>query len=330
MPVLITGGNGFIGTNFIKQYYQSFDMIVNLDCHSYAANKNSLDFLKTNGRYEFINGATNDRDLVKSILTEFDIDMIINFAAETHVDRSIESGSVFLERNVVGTYNLLDAALSYSTQKSRSNFKIIHISTDEVFGALGVFDMPFNEDSQYCPNNPYAASKASAEMFCRSFSKTHELSIVVVNSSNNYGPYQNQEKLIPKVINKAVSGQDIPIYGDGSNIRDWIFVSDNCDAIFKICKQGRVGEKYNVGGGENITNLNLVQKVCELLEKYRPKRSGAYSEQISFVIDRKGHDFKYQMDCSKIKRELNWSPSVSLEEGLSKTIEWYLQNPLKD
>lgn len=308
--LLITGGSGFIGSNFISymlrnsQYY-----ITNADSLTYAANQEMvLQFEKSN-RYQFINcDIAIDTDLEEVFHQEYEA--IINFAAESHVDRSIMNAAPFIHTNIKGTFNLLQSVLK---RKAR---KMIQVSTDEVYGSLKPFDPPFNEESPLVPNNPYSASKASADLLVRSYFKTHQLPLVITRCSNNYGPMQHPEKLIPKAIHHAQSGKPIPLYGDGLNIRDWIYVEDHCKAIHFVLEKGESGEVYNIGASEEKTNLEIIQMILKYLKKD--------IQLIKFIKDRKGHDRRYAMDISKIDRELGWKPSVSFEEGLKNTIEWYL------
>lgn len=328
--VLITGGAGFIGANFVRYLlrHESQVQVVNLDALTYAGNRENIRDLPDPDRHIFIHGNICDRDLVEMIMRENEIDTIVNFAAESHVDRSIAGPSQFIETNILGTFNLLEVARQLwldENSLSVTEYRFHHISTDEVFGSLKSDDPPFSETTAYKPNSPYAASKASADHLVRAYGKTYGLPVTVTNCSNNYGPYQYPEKLIPVVILNALNGKMIPIYGDGKQIRDWLYVEDHCEAIFLALLRGQEGDTYVIGGGNQLTNLEVVNKICYVLDDLRPKPK-PYHSLIRFVEDRPGHDRRYDIDSRKIQRELNWKPSHTFEDGLQKTVEWYLKN----
>jgi len=331
--ILVTGGAGFIGsTLIIKLLELDGYKVFNLDKISYASDTKAIDiFLKSNQKkstfYELIKADLCDKPKLKSIINYVKPNFIFNLAAETHVDRSIDSPRIFLESNVVGTFNLLEETYEYWRNlnlQEKLNFKFIHISTDEVFGALGMRGS-FNELTRYSPTSPYSASKASSDHFVNAWHHTYDLPINIANCSNNFGPWQYPEKFIPIVINKALSNQDIPIYGDGSNVRDWLYVEDHADALILIMEKGRNGSSYCIGGEEESTNLELVNKICNILDKLKPNNI-SYKSLISFVKDRPGHDFRYSIDSSKIREELGWEPKFNLENALIKTVEWYVNN----
>ena len=326
--ILITGGAGFIGSNFIAYFLDKYPdySIVNLDKLTYAGSLENLADIDNNDRYYFIKGDICDQDLVDSIFREHNIDGVIHFAAESHVDRSIDEPSQFIKTNIEGTYVLLEVARKHWSANSEdlSSYRFHHISTDEVYGSLGATGH-FDEASAYAPNSPYSASKAASDFLVRSYHKTYGLNVVTSNCSNNYGPRQHDEKLIPTVIRNAVRGQEIPIYGDGSNVRDWLYVEDHCLAIDMVFHNGRAGETYLIGGDGECNNLDITGQICEILNRKYPKDSGSYSDQISFVKDRPGHDFRYAINAAKVRSELNWKPEESLLTGLEKTVNWYLK-----
>jgi dTDP-glucose 4,6-dehydratase len=330
--VLVTGGAGFIGSNFIRYLQESEpDVdIVNLDALTYAGSLENLRDLPHPERYKFIHGEIGDRELVEKILHKQEIDTIVHFAAETHVDRSILGPAQFVETNVIGTFILLEAARNFwldESGKDRSEVRFHHISTDEVFGSLEPDDPPFSEKTPYAPNSPYAASKAASDHLVRSYGHTYGLPFSITNCSNNYGPYQFPEKLIPLMISNAFNGIPLPIYGDGKQIRDWLFVGDHCHAIREVINKGEPGETYIVGGNTQPTNITVVTTLCEILDECLPNSNYVPHESlIQYVTDRPGHDRRYAMDISKIKKDLGWSPRLSLSEGLMKTVEWYLDN----
>jgi dTDP-glucose 4,6-dehydratase len=327
--ILVTGGYGFIGVNFIRYVFENTDFdgrIVNLDKLTYAANPLSLvDMEKRVGeRYVFVKGDIKDEKLVDSVFKEYEIDTVVHFAAESHVDRSIVNPGEFVQTNVFGTYVLLNTARKF--WRNGDNFIFHHISTDEVFGSLGE-DGYFSEETKYSPRSPYSASKASADHLVMAYYHTYDLPITMSNCSNNYGPYQFPEKLIPLMILNILEGKSLPVYGKGLNIRDWLFVKDHISAIWMILENKKMGESYAIGGENEWKNIDLVRKICEIMdEKIPPEKLKSYKELIGFVKDRPGHDYRYAMDCSKIKKELGWKPSVTFEEGLEKTIDWYLYN----
>lgn len=330
MRLLVTGGAGFIGSNFILRITAKGDSILNLDKLTYSGNLENLASVKGNTNYSFVRGDIGDRALVNKILGEFKPQAIVNFAAETHVDRSVVDPNSFVQSNVVGTTNLLLESLDYwrsLEEEKKRQFRFHHISTDEVYGTLGFEDAPFTEETAYSPNSPYSASKASSDHFVRAFHETYGLPTLISNCSNNYGPRQFPEKLIPLMILNAIEGKPLPIYGNGKNIRDWLHVNDHCDAISTILKKAVPGESYNVGGNCEKNNLEVVGAVVKILDKECPRSDGkSYSEQITFVKDRPGHDLRYAIDASKIKKELRWSPSFNFDQGIRDTVLWYLNN----
>ncbi len=330
MSVLVTGCAGFIGSNFVHTWLEgSKEPIVNVDKLTYAGNLSNLESVLGDARHTFVQGDIGDRALLDKLLALHQPRAIINFAAESHVDRSIHSPIEFLQTNVMGTFHLLEAARDYWTQQGRpESFRFLHISTDEVFGSLAPNESGFAETHVYEPNSPYSASKASADHLMRAWHHTYGLPVLTTNCSNNYGPYHFPEKLIPLVIHNALSGKPLPIYGDGQQIRDWLYVRDHCLAIACVLDKGVVGETYNVGGNNEKTNLEVVQTICATLDQLRPLKNGkSYSDQITFVKDRPGHDRRYAIDASKIKRDLGWEPQESFESGILKTITWYLDHP---
>jgi dTDP-glucose 4,6-dehydratase len=327
--LLVTGGAGFIGANFVLQAVADGLRVVNLDKLTYAGNLDTLESLTGNDLHVFVQGDINDRALVARLLTEYQPDAIVNFAAESHVDRSIDGPAAFVETNVVGTLGLLESARDYWRAlegKSREDFRFLHVSTDEVYGTLGA-EGKFTETTPYAPNSPYSASKAASDHLVRAFHHTYGLPTVTTNCSNNYGPYQFPEKLIPLVIQKALAGQALPVYGDGLNIRDWLFVGDHCSAIRRVLDAGRVGETYNVGGNAERTNIAVVKSICALLDAHQPLADGRHRESlITYVKDRPGHDRRYAIDAGKLQRELGWQPSQTFETGIEQTVNWYLSN----
>jgi dTDP-glucose 4,6-dehydratase len=334
MNLLVTGGCGFIGSNFVRQRLRGEDQgvgrLVNLDKLTYAGNPANLDDIKSDWRYTFQLGDIGDEALVGRLLAEHAVEAIVNFAAESHVDRSIDSPEPFIQTNVVGTLRLLQAARRHwqSLPPSRkAAFRFLHVSTDEVYGSLAPEAAAFTEETPFAPNSPYAASKAASDHLVRAYGRTYGLPTVITNCSNNYGPYQFPEKLIPLVILNALEGKALPVYGDGQQIRDWLMVEDHCTAIWEVLKRGRDGETYNIGARNEIANLEVVRGICALLDDRRPGPGGrSYRGQIAFVEDRPGHDRRYAIDCAKIERELGWSPRESFATGLSKTVDWYLAN----
>ncbi len=334
--ILVTGGSGFIGSNFIKYIFKKTDFkgkIVNIDKLTYAANPLNLKDIarKYSDRYFFERVDVCDYDSLIKVFKKYNIDTVVHFAAESHVDRSILGPKDFVQTNIIGTFNLLEAAKKhwFASPNNKSSFRFHHISTDEVYGSLGK-DGFFYEDTAYNPRSPYSASKASSDHLVRAYYHTYNFPVSISNCSNNYGPYQFPEKLIPLVINNALEGKAIPIYGDGENIRDWLYVEDHCSAILTILSKGKIGETYNIGGGSERTNLDIVNKICELLDEKYPLTNNStlksYKNLITFVTDRPGHDRRYAINCDKIKRELGWKQNVSFDEGIEKTVKWYLDN----
>ncbi len=330
--VLITGGAGFIGSNYVPYITETTnDQVFVLDNLTYAGDLSNLEEVSNHPNYTFIKGDICDEKLINSLFKEHLFTKVVHFAAESHVDNSITGPGAFIQTNIVGTFNLLQAA--YKTwMKGPDNFKtgfenakFLHVSTDEVYGTLGKTGL-FTEETPYAPNSPYSASKASSDFLARSYFHTYGFPVVTTNCSNNYGPKQHQEKLIPTIIRKAVSGEPIPIYGDGKNIRDWLYVLDHCKGIKLALDKGRIGETYNIGGRNERENIYIAQTICELLDEIKPKKQGVYKDQITYVTDRPGHDFRYAIDATKIENELGWKADENFETGIKKTIEWYLIN----
>ena len=329
--VLVTGGAGFIGANFVLDWLSlGLGTVVNLDKLTYAGNLDNLAGASENSDHKFVEGDIGDIGLVSKTLAEHRPMVIINFAAESHVDRSIHGPVDFISTNIVGTYRLLESTRAYLLGLSaaeQSAFRFLHVSTDEVFGSLGINEPAFSEANRYQPNSPYAASKASADHLVRAWYHTYGFPALVTNCSNNYGPYQFPEKLIPLMIHHALANMALPVYGDGQQRRDWLYVTDHCAAIRLVLERGRVGETYNIGGRCERANIDVVRALCDILDKEKPRADGrSYREQIAFVGDRPGHDRRYAMDCSKIERELGWTPAETFETGLRKTVRWYLDN----
>ncbi|GGA68270.1 dTDP-glucose 4,6-dehydratase [Arenimonas soli] len=326
---LVTGGAGFIGGNFVLDAVASGIRVVNLDALTYAGNLDTLSALDGNPGHVFVQGDIGDRALVARLLAEHRPQAVVNFAAESHVDRSIDGPAAFVQTNVVGTFNLLEAAREYFRGlegEAQAAFRFLHVSTDEVYGSLGD-EGRFTEETPYAPNSPYSASKAASDHLVRAYHHTYGLPVLTTNCSNNYGPFQFPEKLIPLVILKALAGDPLPVYGDGRNVRDWLFVKDHCAAIRRVLEAGRVGETYNVGGDAERRNIEVVKAICALLDQRRPRGDGRPREsQITFVRDRPGHDRRYAIDIGKIRSELGWKPSVDFEQGLAATVDWYLGN----
>lgn len=331
MAILVTGAAGFIGGNFVLDWLaQSEEIVINLDKLTYAGNLDTLKSLQNDGRHIFVKGDIGDSVLVSKLLAEHSPRAVINFAAESHVDRSIMGPGDFIQTNVVGTFNLLESVRGYWTSLSdldKTAFRFLHVSTDEVYGTLSATDEPFTETHTYQPNSPYSASKAASDHLVRAWHHTYGLPVLTTNCSNNYGPYHFPEKLIPLVILNALAGKPLPIYGDGQQIRDWLYVKDHCSAIRRVLDAGMLGETYNVGGWNEKTNLEVVHTICRLLDELQPKQQGTYAEQITFVQDRLGHDRRYAIDARKLERELGWKPAETFESGIRKTVEWYLSNP---
>lgn len=326
---LVTGGAGFIGGNFVRAAIADGWTIVNLDALTYAGNPDTLAGLDASQRHHFVHGDIGDADLVRRLLAEHRPQAIINFAAESHVDRSIDGPAAFVQTNVVGTLSLLERARDYwreLPEAQRAGFRFLHVSTDEVYGSLGDTGY-FTETTPYAPNSPYSASKAASDHLVRAFHHTYGLPVLTTNCSNNYGPYQFPEKLIPLIIARALAGEDLPVYGDGSNVRDWLYVQDHCDAIRAVLAGGRVGEVYNVGGDAERRNIDVVRTICALLDERRPRADGQpRASQITFVTDRPGHDRRYAIDSSKLQNELGWRPQVDFDSGLARTVDWYLEH----
>lgn len=328
--LLITGGCGFIGSCFVLQKVKAGDCVINLDKLTYSGNLENLDEIKNASNHVFVRGDIGDEQLVRKLLEEYQPDAVINFAAESHVDRSILDPDVFVKTNVLGTEVLLRAVKDWwknLDEEKKNKFRFHHISTDEVFGTLSMGDQAFTEETPFAPNSPYSASKASSDHFVRAYHETYGLPTVITNCSNNYGPRQFPEKLIPLMTLNALAGKPLPIYGTGENIRDWLHVEDHCDAIYEVLTKGRVGQTYNIGGRAERNNLFIVNKICEILDEIKPRSDGkSYKEQITFVKDRLGHDLRYAINCSKIEKELGWKPKHNFEDGLKETIQWYLNN----
>ena len=328
--IVVTGGAGFIGSNFILKQIQNESLsIVNVDKLTYAGNVKNLESISDHSRYTFVRGDIADRELVRQLLRKHKPCAIVHFAAESHVDRSIRGPEEFIRTNVNGTFALLEETRAYWAelpQQDRPDFRFLHISTDEVFGSLGPEDPPFSESTQYAPNSPYAASKASSDHLVRAYHHTYGLPTLTTNCSNNYGPFQFPEKLIPLMILNARGGKALPVYGDGKNVRDWLYVEDHCDAIATVLKRGRVGETYNVGGWNEKPNIEIVNTICDLVDEVAPPLQKPRRELITFVTDRPGHDRRYAMNATKIERELGWKPKETFETGIQKTVRWYLEH----
>jgi len=328
--ILVTGGAGFIGANFVLDWLASSDEpLVTVDKLTYAGNLKTLASLRDDRRHIFARVDICDREAIDALIATHAPRAIVHFAAESHVDRSIHGPAAFVQTNVVGTFTLLEAARHYwgtLEGPAQQGFRFLHVSTDEVYGSLGPSDPPFTETTPYAPNSPYSASKASSDHFVRSYFHTYGVPVLTTNCSNNYGPYHFPEKLIPLVIANALAGKDLPIYGDGQNIRDWLYVTDHCAAIRRVLDAGRPGETYNVGGWNEKTNLEVVHTLCDILDDLRPKAQGSYRDQITFVADRPGHDRRYAVDASKLERELGWKPAETFESGIRKTVSWYLDH----
>ncbi len=329
--ILVTGGAGFIGSNFVLDWLaQSEEPVINLDALTYAGNLENLSALQGDPRHIFVKGDIGDFDLVAKLLAEHQPRAVVNFAAESHVDRSIHGPEDFIQTNIVGTFRLLEAVRAWygHREKNAQNaFRFLHVSTDEVYGSLEMTDPAFAETHRYEPNSPYSASKAASDHLVRAYHHTYGLPVLTTNCSNNYGPYHFPEKLIPLVIHNALAGKPLPIYGDGQQIRDWLYVKDHCSAIRRVLEAGRVGETYNVGGWNEKPNLDVVHTLCTILDELSPRADGMpYKEQITYVTDRPGHDRRYAIDASKIEREIGWKPAETFETGIRKTVQWYLAN----
>ncbi|ARP92248.1 dTDP-glucose 4,6-dehydratase [Bordetella genomosp. 9] len=331
MTILVTGGAGFIGGNFVLDWFaQSDEALVNVDKLTYAGNLETLSSVAQRPGYTFVKADIGDRATLSQVLREHRPRAVVNFAAESHVDRSIDGPGDFIQTNVVGTFNLLEAVRAYwmeLPEVEKNTFRFLHVSTDEVYGSLEPTDPPFSETNPYEPNSPYSASKAASDHLVRAWHHTYGLPVLTTNCSNNYGPFHFPEKLIPLVILNAINGKPLPIYGDGQQVRDWLYVKDHCSAIRTVLASGTVGETYNVGGWNEKPNLEVVKTICGILDELRPRADGrSYAEQITFVRDRPGHDRRYAIDARKIERELGWKPAETFESGIRKTVAWYLEN----
>ena len=329
--ILVTGGAGFIGANFVLDWLAQpgADSIVNVDKLTYAGNLKTLAPLDGDSRHVFSQTDICDRAALDSLLAQYKPRAVVHFAAESHVDRSIHGPAEFIQTNIVGTFTLLEAVRAYwgtLDESAKAAFRFLHVSTDEVFGSLGPNDAQFSETTAYAPNSPYSASKAASDHLVRAYHHTYGLPVVTTNCSNNYGPYHFPEKLIPLMITNALTGRALPVYGDGQNVRDWLYVRDHCSAIREVLARGRLGETYNVGGWNEKTNLDVVHTLCDLLDELKPRAAGSYRDQISFVKDRPGHDRRYAIDARKLEQELGWKPAETFETGLRKTVQWYLDN----
>ena len=329
--ILVTGGAGFIGSNFVLDWLaQSDEAVVNLDKLTYAGNRENLASLQTDSRHVFARGDIGDAALVERLLAEHKPRAIVNFAAESHVDRSIHGPEDFIQTNIMGTFRLLEAVRAFwggLSGEDKKAFRFLHVSTDEVYGSLAKDDPAFTESNKYEPNSPYSASKAASDHLVRAYHHTYGLPVLTTNCSNNYGPFHFPEKLIPLMIVNALAGKSLPVYGDGMQVRDWLYVRDHCSAIRRVLEAGRTGEVYNVGGWNEKPNIDIVNTICALLDELRPQSGGlSYREQITYVTDRPGHDRRYAIDASKIERELGWKPAETFETGIRKTVQWYLDN----
>lgn len=331
MTIMVTGGAGFIGSNFVLDWLAaSSEPVVNLDALTYAGNRDNLATLEGDSRHIFVHGGIGDFDLVSRLLVEHQPRAVINFAAESHVDRSIHGPEDFIQTNIVGTFRLLEAVRAHYGQlpePAKNAFRFLHVSTDEVYGSLDKGDPAFRETNRYEPNSPYSASKAASDHLVRAYHHTYGLPVLTTNCSNNYGPYHFPEKLIPLCIHNALAGKPLPIYGDGQQIRDWLYVKDHCSAIRRVLEAGEVGQVYNVGGWNEKANLDVVRTICSILDELSPRSDGkSYAEQIIHVADRPGHDRRYAIDATKLERELGWKPAETFDSGIRKTVQWYLAN----
>ncbi len=331
MTILVTGAAGFIGSNFVLDWLKtSSETVINLDKLTYAGNRHNLVTIQDDPRHTLVQGDIGDQTLVPQLLATHRPRAILNFAAESHVDRSIHGPGEFIQTNIVGTFHLLEAARDYWMQledAENANFRFLHVSTDEVYGTLTASDAPFAEQNRYEPNSPYSASKAASDHLVRAWHHTYGLPVLTTNCSNNYGPYHFPEKLIPLTITNALAGKPLPIYGDGLQVRDWLYVGDHCSGIRRVLEAGTIGETYNIGGWNEQTNISIVQKICALLDERRPRADGtSYATQITHVKDRPGHDRRYAIDARKIEQQLGWRPAENFETGIRKTVDWYLEN----
>lgn len=328
--IIVTGGAGFIGSNFVNAWVKGgLGQVINLDKLTYAGNLANLADIEGNVQHLFVQGDIADRVLIDDLLKQHQPCAIVNFAAESHVDRSIHAPGEFIQTNIVGTFNLLEAARAYWSdlgEEYKAKFRFLHVSTDEVYGSLSATDPAFTETKAYEPNSPYSASKAASDHLVRAYYHTYKFPVLTTNCSNNYGPYHFPEKLIPLVIHNALAGKPLPIYGNGQQIRDWLYVEDHCSAIRRVLEVGKTGEVYNIGGWNEKANLDVVHTLCDILDIEKPKQSGRYRDQITFVTDRPGHDQRYAIDASKIERELGWKPTETFETGILKTVKWYLSH----
>jgi dTDP-glucose 4,6-dehydratase len=330
--ILVTGGAGFIGSNFVLDWFtESSEPLINLDKLTYAGNRENLRLLAGDPRHTFVHGDIGDRALIDQLLAQHRPRAVVNFAAESHVDRSIHGPEDFIQTNIVGTFRLLETVRAYwggLPEVKKADFRFLHVSTDEVYGSLSEVDPPFAETHQYEPNSPYSASKAASDHLVRAWHHTYGLPVLTTNCSNNYGPYHFPEKLIPLMIVNALAGKALPVYGDGQQIRDWLYVKDHCSAIRCVLEAGRLGETYNIGGWNEKANIEIVHTVCSLLDEMCPRADGKpYKNQISYVTDRPGHDRRYAIDARKLERELGWRPAETFDTGIRKTVQWYLDNP---
>ena len=332
MTIFVTGGAGFIGGNFVLDWLaQSDEPVINLDKLTYAGNLETLSSLQGNHNHIFVQGDISDKARVSQLLAQFQPRAIINFAAESHVDRSIHGPEDFIQTNIVGTFHLLESVRAYYnglSAEKQAAFRFLHVSTDEVYGTLSPDAPAFTEQHAYEPNSPYSASKAASDHLVRAYHHTYGLPVLTTNCSNNYGPYHFPEKLIPLMIVNALAGKPLPVYGDGMQVRDWLYVTDHCSAIRRVLEAGQLGETYNVGGWNEKPNIEIVQTICRLLDQLRPRADGkSYAEQITYVTDRPGHDRRYAIDARKLERELGWRPAETFDTGIAKTVQWYLDNP---
>ena len=329
MTILVIGGAGFIGTNFVFNYLkQNNETLIVYDKLTYAGNKKNFEKIESNENFSFIKGDITDKKNLIDVFFRYNPQKVINFAAETHVDNSIKNPELFITNNIIGSFSLLEVVKEYYDNMAtvnKKNFILVNVSTDEVFGSLNFKAKPFTESSPYLPNSPYSASKASADHLVRSYFKTYKIPTITTHCSNNFGPFQNNEKLIPKIILNALNWKSIPIYGNGENIRDWLFVEDHCNALDLIIKKGKVGDNYNIGGENELSNIDLVRIICNKLDTIYPNSRGSYQNLISFVKDRSGHDIRYAVDCSKIKNNFNWKPKSTFDVSINSTLKWYLK-----
>jgi dTDP-glucose 4,6-dehydratase len=328
--IVVTGGAGFIGSNFVNAWVKlGLGKVINLDKLTYAGNLENLAEIKNDANHVFVQADIGDRQVVADLLKQHQPKAVLNFAAESHVDRSIHSPGEFIQTNIVGTFNLLEEVRAYWSglnEEAKHDFRFLHVSTDEVYGSLTADDPAFKETNPYEPNSPYSASKAASDHLVRAYHHTYGMPMLTTNCSNNYGPYHFPEKLIPLVIHNALNGKGLPIYGNGSNVRDWLYVEDHCSAIRRVLEAGKIGETYNIGGWNEMTNLDVVHTLCDMLDQAQPKASGSYRDQITYVQDRPGHDQRYAIDATKIERELGWKPAETFETGIQKTVQWYLNH----